>query len=44
MNADSTFSVSAVTLTAQWQKVTEVTFVAPYGGSLAESTRLVDEG
>ena len=44
MNADSTFSVSAVTLTAQWQKVTEVTFVAPYGGSLTESTRLVDEG
>lgn len=44
VNADSTFSVSAVTLTAHWQKVTEVTFVAPYGGSLAESTRLVDEG
>ena len=44
VNANSMFSVSAVTLTARWQKVTEVTFVAPYGGSLAESTRLVDEG
>ncbi len=44
VNEESTFSVSAVTLTARWQKVTVVTFVAPYGATMTETTRLVDEG